>query len=166
MKDFTFVETETHYKFNGDVECDVCRGTGLYCGFAEHDGGAVVCKSCRGDGYKNIDLQYSKFTGLKDKEGIKRVFETNAGIGIGEDKERDIKLSDFGGVLYEDWKENKQFPKGAEMRTYVCPQWWLQSAGKNKVEWEECKICGLYSACAYFKGKTACWARYDKEVIE
>lgn len=53
------------------VACDSCSSTGLYCGFMEAKGEAVVCVSCRGTGYRTITLK--PFTGRKVRHGIKKV---------------------------------------------------------------------------------------------
>lgn len=50
------------------VECSACGGTGLYSGFAESKGTAVVCVQCGGDGCEEIT--FTPFTHRKDKRGI------------------------------------------------------------------------------------------------
>lgn len=54
-----------------DSECSSCSGTGLYCGFAEPKGTAVVCLGCNGTGCKKI--LYNPFTGRKPKNGVHTV---------------------------------------------------------------------------------------------
>jgi len=58
-------------KITLDSECPDCGGTGLYSGFAEPEGTAVICHSCKGTGCKKIS--YVLFTGRKRKDGIKKV---------------------------------------------------------------------------------------------
>jgi hypothetical protein len=53
------------------IECRSCRATGLYSGFAEPKGTAVVCLACRGSGAETLD--YTPFTKRKAKSGIKTV---------------------------------------------------------------------------------------------
>lgn len=53
------------------AECDACNGTGLYCGFAEPKGTAVICRGCNGTGCRTI--RYKEFTHRKRKRGVKRV---------------------------------------------------------------------------------------------
>jgi len=53
------------------VQCDVCGGAGLYCGFMEREGEAVVCVRCGGQGYQ--DLKFNEFTGRKRKNGVRRI---------------------------------------------------------------------------------------------
>lgn len=52
-------------------ECEDCRGTGLYSGFAESKGEAVVCLGCAGSGC--VTKTYTEFTGRKKKSGITTV---------------------------------------------------------------------------------------------
>lgn len=56
-------------KFN--AECDSCGGTGLYQGFMEGPGRAVVCISCRGTGCNVVSLK--PFEGRKRKKGVEKV---------------------------------------------------------------------------------------------
>lgn len=56
-------------------ECNSCGATGLYKGFAEPKGTAVVCSTCGGKGY--ISNGKTIFSGVKKKDGISRVFYDN-----------------------------------------------------------------------------------------
>jgi hypothetical protein len=149
-----------------DCKCYSCDGTGLYIGFAEHDGSAIVCRNCKGSGRIHEKIEYEDFEGRKKKKDIKRVYKRNPGIGIGERNGdgKALKLEDFGGMSYKDWLDNKPFPKGHEMRKYTCPCWWYQGEDYNlKPNWEECEIAGTFSDCKNFKTKEECWKRFDKE---
>jgi DnaJ-class molecular chaperone len=53
------------------AECGSCSGTGLYRGFAEPQGTAVVCHTCRGTGCQTIT--YKPFERRQRKQGIQRV---------------------------------------------------------------------------------------------
>jgi len=53
------------------VECTSCGGTGVYSGFAEPKGVAVVCLGCGGTGEKK--LSFIPFTKRKERRGIKIV---------------------------------------------------------------------------------------------
>ena len=67
-----------------DCECGPCSGTGLYKGFAEPEGTAVVCVKCKGTGC--APLTYTPFTGRKQRSGIRRVClskGTFIGAGVG-----------------------------------------------------------------------------------
>ena len=59
------------------IECGDCSGTGLYCGFAEPNGTAVICHTCHGSGAQVIKCKM--FTGRKPKHGITRVM-TDGGL--------------------------------------------------------------------------------------
>ncbi len=66
------------------IECRSCCATGLYKGFAEPKGTAVVCLSCSGSGEETI--QYTPFTKRKGKQGIKIVNLSRGGLlvtGVG-----------------------------------------------------------------------------------
>lgn len=54
-----------------DIECRSCNGTGLYVGFAEPKGIAVVCVACKGGGCER--LTYTPFTARKPRTGITTV---------------------------------------------------------------------------------------------
>lgn len=57
-------------------ECPDCGGTGLYKSAYCHDGAAVVCRKCDGTGC--IESSYTPFTSRKKKEGVTRVFQSQA----------------------------------------------------------------------------------------
>ena len=142
-------------------ECGSCGGTGLYVGIAERNGAAVVCSRCKGEGWQ--ESVFHEFTGRKEKAGVRRVFETNPGIVLGEGD--GIKLSDFGGMPIANWIAGKPFERGTENRAYSCPRWWMQCAGGQMQEWDECysNIGRSFSKCKHFCNKAACWARWDHE---
>ncbi len=58
------------------AECHDCGGTGLYKGFAEPEGHAVICASCGGTGCELIP--YRLFGGRKEKKGIHTVTSVGA----------------------------------------------------------------------------------------
>jgi len=53
------------------IQCSSCNGTGLYSGFAEPKGEAVICLGCGGQGWEHFN--YSEYTGRKKKAGIKTI---------------------------------------------------------------------------------------------
>jgi hypothetical protein len=59
------------------IECDACNSTGLYCGFAEPKGTAVICYQCNGSGART--LSYKEYTGRKRRRNIQRVL-TDGGL--------------------------------------------------------------------------------------
>jgi hypothetical protein len=102
-------ETENSYIIEGMVQCAECKGTGLYQGMAEHDGAAVVCYSCCGQGCKLVTLKFEKFTEREILEGVKRVYHTAGGYGISAKdvttrEGKLIRFSEFG-CAYEEWLE-------------------------------------------------------------
>ena len=65
-------------------ECTSCNGTGLYCGFAEAKGTAVICLGCNGQGWN--ESQFNEFTGRKKKAGVKTISRSSGGFiatGVG-----------------------------------------------------------------------------------
>lgn len=58
-------------KITVQAECDSCGATGLYRGFCEPKGEAVVCIGCSGTGCFNIT--FTPFKQRKGKRGIKIV---------------------------------------------------------------------------------------------
>ena len=54
-----------------DTVCRACSGTGLYHGFAEPEGVAVVCLDCEGSG--KMQMRYTPFTGRQTRTDITRV---------------------------------------------------------------------------------------------
>lgn len=151
-----------HIEF--DESCKGCGGSGLYIGMAEKDGAAIVCHNCNGTGCYHFEHEYDPFEGRRKapRNPVKRVYEANPGIVIGEDK--GFKLEDFGGMPYEDWVEEKPFERGMENRKYTCPAWWYQSADyKRKPYWDECSCAGCFSSCKHFLNKEKCWERFDEE---
>lgn len=59
-----------------NAECTSCRATGLYRGFAEPEGVAVVCLNCDGTGCRKISTpatSYTPFTTRKRRDDVKTV---------------------------------------------------------------------------------------------
>jgi len=73
------------------IECPDCRGTGLYSGFMEVRGEAVICVRCSGTGAKEI--HYEEFTGRRKKTGISRI---RAGSGTLLDDSRKTAWMSYG----------------------------------------------------------------------
>lgn len=147
-----------------DERCQSCNGTGLYVGMGERDGAAVVCHTCGGTGCHKFKHEYEEFIQRTSRKGVKRVYEINPGICIGEG--RGHKLKDFGGMPIKEWLSGSQFVAGMENRKFTCPCWWYQSADyKLKPQWQECDdSLGLsFSGCSHFSQKEKCWERWDKE---
>jgi hypothetical protein len=149
-------------KQKAKAECTDCGATGLYVGFGERDGAAVVCGRCGGTGC--VTKTWTEFSKKKGRRRVKRVYKTNPGINIGE-KEGVCTLEDFGGMPYKDWAKGKPFPPKSENRKYTCPHWWYQGANYNLIpKWNECSnFGGYFSDCPNFKSKNKCWEKWDKE---
>lgn len=82
-----------------DIECPSCGGTGLYAGFAEPKGTAVVCLTCSGTG--KTQYSYTPFTHRKEKKGIHTVQRSRGSLialGIGPTG---------GSVSYNDFQRGK-----------------------------------------------------------
>lgn len=145
--------------------CESCGGTGIYVGFAEHDGAGVICRTCKGTGCENVKIEYTPFRNRDTREGVIRVYANNPGIGIGTGKGK-YRLKDFGGMLYEDWIKGKPFPKKSEMRKFTCPHWWYQGENEKFEDWchkNGMEYCGNFSNCPKFSEKEKCWKRWDGE---
>ena len=152
------------HKIEFDCECESCHGSGIYCGIAEGGGFGVVCHTCDGTGQVHRVIIYSDFEGKNILLDVKRVLQTNPGIGLGESEERGLTLESFGGMPYQEWLEGQPFPPKSEMRQFTCPAWWYQSANYNrKPAWDWCRPRGAFSSCDHFKEKEKCWERFDEE---
>ena len=97
------------------VECRVCGASGLYAGFGEVEGAAVVCRTCRGTGAEEIAV--TPFTERRPKESVTRVYAANPGIVIAP------RLG--GGISYDEWKVDASglAAAGTEVREHTCPAW-------------------------------------------
>lgn len=143
-------------------QCPACKGSGVYVGFAECDGYAVVCGKCKGAGKYHFTHEYEEFTGLKIRDDVTNVIKCNPGIGVGK-----RQGYDFGGISYAAWLENDGvFPPNTEMRQFTCPAWWYQHAEYQLMpDWVECTL-GRFPSCHQFPNKEDCWARWDKEFTQ
>jgi len=78
------------------VQCDPCKGTGVYQGFAEPPGTAVVCIHCGGSGADTVT--YTPYTGRKVKRGVKTVSYSRGGFiatGVGAAKGTEMTYREF-----------------------------------------------------------------------
>jgi len=155
-----------HHVIEYDCRCTSCKGTGLYTGLAERDGFGVVCLGCKGTGMQHIKREYDDFEGRIQRKDVVRVLECNPGICAGINPEMRLTEESFGGMPYADWSAGKPFPPKSEMRAFVCPAWWYQSANYDlKPKWCSEYGCsyGTFSSCDRFPKKELCWQRFDKE---
>lgn len=140
--------------------CSDCAASGLYQGMCERDGAAVVCRTCRGTGRREIHVSYLPFLGRRSADGVVRVYQVNPGIVV------DGLGTVPGGCSREEWEQDQSAPArvGAEMRGHTCPAWWYQSADyKRKPAWPECIGSRSFCDCPHFPAKAGCWERWDRE---
>lgn len=158
--------------FEEDVECTACGGTGLYQGFAEKDGAAVVCYICKGTGKQHVSYTFTKFEKRQTRPNVKRVYKTSGGYAISS---KDVVTSsgkkiEFskGGVSYEDWL------KGVEPKPICdlhCPLEHFEQ-GSYEGEWlkdHHCHENGLHlggsiSDCSK-RNRDYCWLEVKKGLI-
>lgn len=77
-------------------ECGRCRGTGLYSGFAEPKGTAVICRGCGGLGI--VETKVKRFKGRKKMRGIKTISESRGSFiatGVGPREGTDMTYAEF-----------------------------------------------------------------------
>jgi len=77
-------------------ECKDCGGTGVYCGFCEPKGTAVICLGCNGTG-KQASM-FRAFTGRKRRKGVKAVYNSRGSFiltGVGAVPEHSVSYVDF-----------------------------------------------------------------------
>lgn len=135
-------------------QCKACSGTGLCGSGHEAEGIGIQCHACKGTGCDTHT--YEPFTGRKAKDGVRRVFQVNAGVAIQADTP--------GGVSYAEWLNHCGFRRGTELRADTCPAWWAQATQQAKPEWEQCsKGSCVFMGCSLFGNKAACWRRWDIE---
>ena len=65
-----------------DIECQSCKGTGVYTGMGECEGAGVVCYQCDGTGKAHYHFEYNEFEGRKVDPKIKRVYVKGYGYVI------------------------------------------------------------------------------------
>lgn len=156
-----------------DIECQECKGTGVYVGMAERDGAGVVCYKCDGTGKFHYKYEYTPFTERKIRRGLKRVYKKSYSYvlapevinfeGIGE-----IDLTKEG-VSYEEFLDGKM-PK--HIKKLGCPMLADQGACHSIEGFcDKCYDLGLglggyISDCENYKNKDDCWKRFDKGEIK
>jgi len=89
-----------------EVECQSCGGSGLYVGFAEAKGTAVICCTCGGTGCRTIT--FTPFTKRTERKGIHTVCWSRGsfiGTGVGA-----VGHS----ITYEEFQNGKLPPKPKE----------------------------------------------------
>jgi hypothetical protein len=159
-------------KFEHDVRCTACGGTGLYRGMAERDGATVVCYRCEGTGKEHIVHEYEPFNGRKLDPTIKRVYQTAGGYCI---TDKDVthagQVIHFSkaGISYQEWMDGG---KPLPIRELHCPvihfgqgtpigEWFKHHHDHEtfKSDLHECEMC--FSPCSE-KHREQYWAFYDQ----
>ncbi len=143
-------------------ECKSCQGTGLFVGYAEKNGAAVICYKCKGTGCENFEKEFYTFISQKEKDNITHVYATNPGIRLDPETIE-------GGVTLKEWNNNASsvFDPGNEIRNATCPAWWYQSSNyKLKPNWKECNTVNRFPDCRKFNMKEKCWEKWDAEYNE
>jgi hypothetical protein len=162
-------ETETTFTVTGDCECNSCKGTGLYCGFAECKGAAVICHDCKGTGKVAISQTFTKFVTRKRRNNVKRVYETGAGYSIGAEDvvTRDGDMIHFSryGADYQDWLNGvKPLPIEELHCPYQHTQQGLQSNDVNGLYKSRCdkglSLGGMITKCKCRSDMARCWKIY------
>jgi len=81
--------------------CEACDATGLYSGFAEPKGTAVICLGCKGRGW--VESHLKEFTGRKKKSGVKVIkYSRGSFIATG------VGPTDDPGMTYEEFEKSIQ----------------------------------------------------------
>ena len=133
------------------TQCPSCGGTGLYTGYAERDGAAVVCYKCGGAG--NYRVVYIPFTGRKEHPDVKRVWKTNPGFAISPEHTE-------GGLTPAEWQAHPELLESpdAAMQKNVCPAWWYREQ-----PFDDCYKVLHYDHCPFFSQKEKCWSAYQPQ---
>lgn len=98
------------------VECRACGATGLYRGFAEPKGTAVICLYCKGSAARDADdipaSDHVPFRGRRRREGIRTVMESKGSfiLSCGGKKGTDMTYEQFLARFPEGdiWKDSWQ----------------------------------------------------------
>ena len=153
------------------IECQSCRGTGVYKGMGERDGAAVICYKCKGTGCYDYVFNYTEFTERVPAKNINRVYLDGYGYCLSDKKAVTLDNGSYvdfpnEGVSYEDFLKGKM-PK--HIKTMACPMMADQGACHDiKGFTEKCgKLNNGYvsfiPSCKYSTKKKTCWERFDKE---
>ena len=141
------------------VVCAFCGGSGLCHGLAnERDGCAVLCRICKGNGYKEVGGRQGReeFTGLKQIKGVTRVFMNVGGYAHYPKNTMfpDGKLIRYSeaGCSYEEFL-NGEKPK--PVKDLYCPCEWTDYEMQNK-EHKGYKFYKRYCYAYFSKADRAC----------
>jgi hypothetical protein len=141
-----------------EIECQTCKGSGLYQGLAERGKSAVVCNKCQGSGKDKFF--YNEFTGRKTLSNVERVFAGSFGY-VHTDKNTAGILFEEGGCTYQEWLKGEK-PK--PVKDLYCPHFWDRENLKGR-----CDVLlpgDKIPDCPYFKEKAKCWEAWEKKQRE
>ena len=131
------------------TECESCQGSGLYIGWAEKDGAAVICSKCGGTG--EYWMHYTPFTGRKERpEVVRRIWKKNTGWRITPDNSE-------GSMTLDEWKDNPDainLPENA-MQDKACPAVWYYD-----YPFDQCNKVMRFDHCPWWHSKEKCWQAY------
>ena len=148
-----------------DIECQTCKGTGVYVGLGERDGAAVVCVRCKGSGC--VSFSYEPFAKRRRRDNVTRVYKEGYGYCIAPhkidfDKIGEVDLSEKG-VSYKEFLQGRM-PE--HIREMGCPMRCDQGAcRKLKGFTDKCHELGLgwgnITDCKNYCDRDQCWKRFD-----
>lgn len=151
------------------IECPSCKGTGLHkCksigSTQEFNEAAIECNKCKGTG--SIPFTYNVFNGIKNINGVTRVFPYcphggsyyNTKDSLSPISGKTLHFSSYG-CSYEDWKKGV---KPSPMEEKYCP---FEYCSKNTLDFEKapfprCKKIDNY--CTMYGSKDRCWEEWHK----
>ena len=163
-------QNKNSFLLTGKAECESCKGTGLYQGFAEKDGAFVICCVCKGSGSISIALNFNKFNGKKKEPKCKRVYTQGFGYLL-TDKDflsEDGKFFPFSqyGCFYEEWLQGK---KPIPLKFLGCPyqetNQKLRIKDVNNLYKTRCEKklgWGYIPNCELYDKKEECWEIFEK----
>jgi len=153
-------------KFEADIECPACAGTGLYVGMAERDGAAVICRKCQGTGKYHYVYEYTPFERRNIRNDVIRVFAKSCGY---VHTALDTKLEDgtfiqFSkcGVDYQSWLGGAK-PK--PIKELYCPLQWTGQKWSSPLYCRGAYIGGCIGSCPKRGEMAKCWEYYDNDNI-
>ncbi len=156
-------------KIELDIECQACKGTGIYVGMGERDGAGVVCHGCDGTGKYHRVFEYKEFNGRAKRDDVKRVYKSSYGYRFAPKKMKFDRVGEIDltqeGVSYAEFLEGK---RPQHIREMACPMLADQSACHSMSGFTNmCDCAGrLITECPQYKDRATCWERFDKAAGE
>lgn len=130
-------------------ECQTCDGTGLYV-TDEEKGIAAVCIKCSGTGKLVHNHTIVPFTGRKERDDIRLVFQLNP--------EECTPIREA--LPYHEFLAGHTLP---QMRSTFCPRFWSNFIGGGTWMREECPMMITSQLqCPYSANMEECWRIFDE----